>query len=219
MPFQLNGLAHTLYLNPYFSMFIQVKHFHIRVQAWVLVSLIIAWFLNPVSSLMKTLDTGASKSFMSKSHYLHCKSLHSLSKFASKIQRIQVGNGQYVSILFVILIAVNISSHMFEIYTLVSKIHENVDLVLSIKYIFELEGAISLQECCFSFLNRSVPIFPKERIILKPKEQKLVKIDAPFSDEISGLAIIKLLDKLTQSIIMLKVKLTRNAAILDMKTM
>ena len=30
------------------------------------------------------LDTGASKSFMSKSHYFHCKSLHSLPKFASK---------------------------------------------------------------------------------------------------------------------------------------
>ena len=32
----------------------------------------------------------ASKLFMSKSHYLHCKSLHSLPKFASKTQRIQV---------------------------------------------------------------------------------------------------------------------------------
>ena len=30
------------------------------------------------------LDTGASKSFMSKSYYLHCKALHSLPKFASK---------------------------------------------------------------------------------------------------------------------------------------
>ena len=28
------------------------------------------------------LDTGASKSLMSKSHYLHCKSLHLLPKFA-----------------------------------------------------------------------------------------------------------------------------------------
>ena len=42
-----------------------------------------------------------------------------------------------------------------------------------------------------------------------------MKVDAPFSDEISGLAIIKLLDKSTQSIIMLKVKFARNAAILD----
>ena len=30
------------------------------------------------------LDTGASKSFMSKSFYMQCKSLHSLPKFASK---------------------------------------------------------------------------------------------------------------------------------------
>ena len=30
------------------------------------------------------LDTGASKSFMSKSYYLHCKSLHSLPKFCIK---------------------------------------------------------------------------------------------------------------------------------------
>ena len=90
------------------------------------------------------LDTGASKSFMSTSHYLCCKSFHSLPKFASKTQRIQVGNGQYVSILFVILIVVNINGHMFEIYTLVSEIHKNVDLVLGIKNMFELEGTISL---------------------------------------------------------------------------
>ena len=43
------------------------------------------------------LDTGASKSFMSKSFYMRCKSLHSLPKFASKTQRIQVGNGQCVT--------------------------------------------------------------------------------------------------------------------------
>ena len=58
-------------------------------------------------------------------------------------------------------------------------------------------------------------MFLKERIILKPKEEKLVKIDAQFLDEISRLAIIKLLDKSTQSIMMLKVKFLRNAAILD----
>ena len=34
------------------------------------------------------LDTGVSKSYMSKSYYLRCKSLHSLPKFASKMQRI-----------------------------------------------------------------------------------------------------------------------------------
>ena len=67
------------------------------------------------------LDTGASKSFISKSHYLHCKSLHSLPKFASKTQRIQVGNGQYVCLLFIIPMRIDIHSHIFKIYTLVSE--------------------------------------------------------------------------------------------------
>ena len=52
--------------------------------------------------------------------------------------------------------------------------------------------------------------------MLKPKEQKLVKIEAPFLDEISGLAIIKLLDKSTQSTIMLKVKFMQNIVMMDM---
>ena len=52
--------------------------------------------------------------------------------------------------------------------------------------------------------------------MLKLKEYKLIKIEAPFLDKISGLAIIKLLDTSTQSIIMLKVKFTQNAAMLDM---
>ena len=89
------------------------------------------------------LDTGASNSFMSKSHYLHCKSLHLLPKFALKTQRIQVSNGQYVSVLFVISIIIDIHGHRFEIYTLVSEIHENVDIVLGIKNVFELEGVIN----------------------------------------------------------------------------
>ena len=59
------------------------------------------------------LDTGASKSFMSKSYYMHCKSLHSLPKFASKTQRIQVGNGQFVSVLFIIPVIIDIHGHRF----------------------------------------------------------------------------------------------------------
>ena len=46
------------------------------------------------------LDTGATKSYMSKLYYLRCRTLHALPKFSSNTQRIQVGNGQYVSVLF-----------------------------------------------------------------------------------------------------------------------
>ena len=111
------------------------------------------------------LDTGASKSFMSKSFYMRCKLFHSLPKFASKTQRIQVGNGQCVSVLFIISVIIDVHGHRFEIYTLVSEIHENIDLVLGIKNVFKLEGVINSRDCCFKFLNRSVPIFPENCII------------------------------------------------------
>ena len=113
------------------------------------------------------LDTGASKSFMSKSFYMHCKSLHTLPKFAATTQKIQVGNGQCVSVLFVIPVIIEVHNHRFEIYTLVSEIHENVDLVLGIKNVFELEGVINSMDCRFKFLNRLVPIYLEKEIILK----------------------------------------------------
>ena len=147
---------------------------------------------------------------------MRCKSLHTLPKFASTTQRIQVGNGQCVNVLFIIPVIVDIHGHRFEIYTLVSEIHENVHLVLGIKNIFELEGVINSRDCCFNFLNRSVPIYPEKEIILKPNKQKLVKVKAPFVDEISGLAIIKILDGGTYSTLLIKlIKFTCNRAILD----
>ena len=65
------------------------------------------------------LDTGASKSFMSKSYYMHCKSLHSLPKFSSKTQRIQARNGQFISVLLIIPGIKDVHRHRFEIWTLV----------------------------------------------------------------------------------------------------
>ena len=105
------------------------------------------------------LDMGASKCFMSKLYYMCCKSFHSLLKFASKMQRIWAGNGQFVSVLFIIPVIVDMHGHRFQIYTLVLDIHENVDLVLGIKNVFELEGVINSWDCCFNFFIRSLPIF------------------------------------------------------------
>ena len=50
----------------------------------------------------------------------------------------------------------------FEIFTLVSEIHDNVDLVMGMKNIFELEGVIDSRDSCFSFLSRSIPFLPSD---------------------------------------------------------
>ena len=70
---------------------------------------------------------------MSKYYYMSYKSLHSLPTFASKTQRIQVRNGKFIGALFIIPVIIDVHGHGFGIYTLVSEIHENVDLVLGIR--------------------------------------------------------------------------------------
>ena len=87
-----------------------------------------------------------------------------------------------------------------------SEIHENVDLLLGVKNVIQARSVINSQDCCFHFLNRALPIFPKECIVLKPKEQKLIRVKTPFNDEILGLAIAKILDETTHSIMLLKLK-------------
>ena len=64
--------------------------------------------------------------------------------FESKTQSIQVGNGQFVSVLFIIPVIVDMHGHRFEIYTLISEIHENTDLLLGIKNVFGLQEVINL---------------------------------------------------------------------------
>ena len=82
---------------------------------------------------------------------------------------------------------------------------------------FELKGVINSRDCRFQFLNRSVPIYSEKELILKPNEQKLVKVRAPFVDDISGLAIIKIIDGRTNSTLLIKLKFTCNKAVLDIR--
>ena len=163
------------------------------------------------------LDTGATKSYMSKSYYLQCKTLHSLPKFSSNTQRIQVGNGQYVSVLFVIPVIIDIHGHGFEIFTLVSEIHDNVALVMGMKNIFELEGVIDSRESCFSFLRRSIPFFPVTTVEIAPASQKMVMVDTPFVEELSGMAMVKILDMKEQTTNMIKLKFVQNKVVLKIK--
>ena len=132
-----------------------------------------------------------------------------------KHKRIQVGNGQYVGVLFVILAIVEINGHRLEVFMLVSEIFDNVDMVLGIKNLFELEGVIDSRESSFRFLSRSIPIFPREQVIVKLGEKKLIPIEAPFIEEISGMAIVKIIDQEQKTPMMLKLKFIRNKATLD----
>ena len=125
-----------------------------------------------------------------------------------------MGNGQYVSVLFVTPMIINILGHRFEIFTLVSEIHDNVDLVMGMKNILKLEGVIDSRDLCFSFLSRSIRFFPVTTVEITPKLLKMVVVEALFIEELSGMAMIKILDMQEQTTNMIKLKFIRNKAVL-----
>ena len=116
---------------------------------------------------------------------------------------------------FIIPVIIDIHGHRFEIFTLVSEIHDNVDLVLGMKNIFKLEGIIDSRDSCFSFLSRSIPFSPVTTAEIAPKMQKMVVVEAPFIEELSGMAIVKILDMKEQATSMIKLKFIRNKAVLN----
>ena len=141
------------------------------------------------------LDTGASKSYMSTAYYMHHPHLHHFPKFQSAIRHLQVGNGALVPALFVIPLLFKIKGHKFEVYTLVSEIQDKMDFILGIKNIFDLEGSLSTHTCSVHYLNLSLPIFPIEHHRIKPGRMAYVKVRIPFVEQLSGIAIFKLMYK------------------------
>ena len=111
------------------------------------------------------------------------------------VRNLQVGNEELVPTLFVIPFIFKIGKHLFEVYTLVSEIQQNMDIILGVKNMFEIEGEISCQTSQFRFLNRSLPIFPLSTHRIKVGAKAYVKAEVPIIEKLSGHAIAKLLYK------------------------
>ena len=103
---------------------------------------------------------------------------------------------------------------MFEIYTMVSEIHDSVNLVPGVKNFVELEGEISMRKLNFTLLKTAASIIHVRREMIEPKERRYVEIEGPFLHEISGFGLIKLLGLNTYDTVTMKVKFERNKALL-----
>ena len=64
----------------------------------------------------------------------------------------------------------------------------------------------------FKLFEQVHTFFSREKVEVKPKEQKLIVLEAPFVEEISGMAITKLLDIKEQMTLTMKLKFIRNRA-------
>ena len=159
------------------------------------------------------LDTGASKSYMSKAFYMRHTHLHKYPKFHSTIRNLQVGNGELVAALFIIPFVFKIGRHLFETYTLVSKIQQSMDLIFGVKNMFEIEGEVSCRTSQFKFLNRSLPVFPLSTCRIKVGTKAYVKAKIPFIEKLSGHAVAKLLYK--GSLGTMKIRIVDNITVME----
>ena len=85
---------------------------------------------------------------------------------------------------------------------------------MGMKNIFELEGVIDSTDSCFSFLSRPIPFLPATAVEIAPKLQKMVVIETPFIEELSGMALVKILYMKEQVTSMIKLKFIRNKSVL-----
>ena len=95
-----------------------------------------------------------------------------------------------------------------------SEIQDDIDLVFGMKNMHEVEGEHSARHSEFRFLNSAIPIFPEETFTLEPGCKRYVKIVAPFPEQLSGVAIVKIVQG--AKTITLQITLKKILGILDM---
>ena len=78
-------------------------------------------------------DLGESRSSLSKKFYDSNPLLHDMPKFVTTSTGIRIDNGSTVPALFVIPILFMTSGHIFEIFTIVVEIDDDMDLVFGFK--------------------------------------------------------------------------------------
>ena len=82
--------------------------------------------------------------------------------------------------------------HVFEIYTIVADIDDGIDLVFGFKNMVETEGMLNTRTGEFDFLGRSIPIFSKHDLNVKPGGKAYLKVRIPFVEKLSGRALCKM---------------------------
>ena len=87
------------------------------------------------------IDTGATRSYLSKSFYDSNVYLHKFPKIKPKTSCIFMGNGEWVPTLFIIPMCFSIENHAFEVYTIICPM-ANSDFIWGTKNVVETEGQL-----------------------------------------------------------------------------
>ena len=160
-------------------------------------------------------DSGASRSYLSKRFYDSNPVLHDMPKFVTTCTGIRIGNGSIVPALFVIPILFMTCGHTFEIFTIVAKIDDDMDLVFGFKNMVETEGMLNTRTGEYDFNGKSIPVFPKNDLDVPVGEKAYIKVKAPFCDKLSGMICTKFFGR--DMVYTLRMKFQDNQGVVQFK--
>ena len=152
-------------------------------------------YLSDGTSMKIFFDSGASRSYLSKKFYDNNPMLHKLPQFVTTCTGIRTGNGTIVQALFMIPILFMSNGHVFEIFTIVAEIDDEMDLVFGFKNMTETEGMLNTRTGEYDFIGRSIPVFPMDNLDVLAGEKAYIKFKAPFCDKLSGMICTKFFSK------------------------
>ena len=81
---------------------------------------------------------------------------------------------------------------LHDIYTIVTEIDDGMDLVFGFKNMAETEGRLNTRTGEYDFIGRSIPVYPQNDLDVPVGKQVLIKIKAPFGEELSGRIMTKM---------------------------
>ena len=164
--------------------------------------------------ILTLMDTGASKTMLSKEFYDKHAFLHTYPKYKLPQPRvITCANGETMTISECIQMMIRIRGHVFEIFPyLVEQQISFYPLIIGQKTMYELEASLSFPKMQCKFVKRSKPLLFQETYEIQPGEAKdiTLSIQGCPRDFTNGEAIIKLRTDRTDHLVQtLKVQVTR----------
>ena len=104
---------------------------------------------------------------------------------------------------------------LFEIFTIVAEIDDDMDLVFGFKNMIETEGMLNTRTGEYDFIGRSIPIFPQNDLDVPAGEKAYIKVKAPFCDKLSGMICTKFFGR--DMVYTLRVKFQDNQGVVQFR--
>jgi len=137
-------------------------------------------------------DTGGVLTFLNYHYYRNNPALHKLPKFTSRNQRVLLGNGEHLEVMFTVPIQIHIQGIILEVMAEVVKLNKYLSMLIGMGALRELEALLDTREPSVSIANRTIPVFLADNKEFGDEDNTKVILEAPFQIPINGEAICKL---------------------------